>query len=236
MIVQSDLIVGLVLDAGVLFLVVCIGIGIFGYKPERAQAIREGEARDPVLIEEIRRVVVAPPDRFRRGRIDRHPFFLAPHVGAFSYSLCVLSGAPLTNNVASLTDVQRMTMALCFLVAATLVFAGSAMGGKVLGIEFFPSVREHIATARLGDDVRLPYTLSAIGMFAMGTSTGIYSSTSFSVTIGSLGGWLTANISGACVIMFFVFTYRTRQYSRTRKVIVDEAAARIIERGSHDVE
>jgi hypothetical protein len=161
---------GAALAAAILFMVGSVAVGVFGFRPERAKAIRDGEAADPVVIEEIRRIHVAPPDRFHRGRIDRHPFYLAPHAAA------------------------------------------------------------------LGDDIRLPYTFAVIAMCAMGLSTGIYASTSFGSTWGSLGGWLTGCIAGACAVMGVVFYRRTRQYSRTLKVVVDQAVANVIRRGGHDVE
>lgn len=233
----SGLITGSALALGILVLVLCIGIGLFGFKPERAQAIREGEAEgSSVVIEEIRRVHVGPPDRFRRGRIDRHPFYIGPMIAAMGYSACVLAGASVTNNVASLSDTQLFTMGACFLIGSTLALSGAAMGARVGRWQIASSVRDHIAAARLGDDIRLPYTFAGIGMFPMGISAGIYSATSFTSTVGSLGGWLSGLLAGQCALMLCVYYRRTRQYTRTLKAVVNEAVANVISRGGHESE
>jgi hypothetical protein len=227
---------GAALAAAILFMVGSVAVGVFGFRPERAKAIRDGEAADPVVIEEIRRIHVAPPDRFHRGRIDRHPFYLAPHAAAFGYAISILAGAPITSNLAALSPGTKFTMASCFLVGAVLALCGAVMGIRVWQWDVVAGVREHIAASRLGDDIRLPYTFAVIAMCAMGLSTGIYASTSFGSTWGSLGGWLTGCIAGACAVMGVVFYRRTRQYSRTLKVVVDQAVANVIRRGGHDVE
>lgn len=229
--VSYSLVIGAALGLAAVLLVACVAVGLLGFSPERAQAIRDGEATDPVVIEEVRRIHVGAPDRFRRGRIDRHPFYIAPHIAAFGYSICILAGAPVTNNVAVLSALQRFTMAACFLVGAALVLTGSVMGAKVWRWRIVAGVHDHIAAARLGDDIRLPYTFAAIGMFSMGVSTGIYSSTSFASTTGSLGGWLTACIAAACLLMAVMFFRRIRQYGLTFRVVVDEAVASVIRRG-----
>lgn len=231
---SSSLIIGIALIIGPVVLVGCIAFGVFGFKPERAQAIRDVEADEAVVIEEVRLIQVSTPDRFRRGRVDRHPFYLAPAVAAFGYSVCILSGAPVTSNLASLDPKTKFTMAACFLVGSTLTLVGAAMGAEILRWSIVGGVRDHLAAALLGDDVRLPYTFGGIGMFSMGVSTGIYSTTSFSATFGSLGGWLTGSISVACMVMMVAFYRRTRQYSRTLRVVVDEAVANVIQRGGHE--
>lgn len=232
---MSSLIIGTALAVAILILVTCVGIGLFGFTPERAAAIRDGETHTAVIIEEVRRIHVAPPDRFRRGRIDRHPFYLAPHFAALGYSVSVLAGAPVTSNLAALSPQTKFTMAVCFLIGSTLVLLGAVMGLHVWKWDIVPGVSEHIAASRVGDDVRLPYTFGGIGMFSIGVSTGIYASTSFGSTFGSLGGWLTGSIAVACAFMAAVFYRRVRQYSRTLKVIVDEAVANVIRRG-HELE
>lgn len=227
----SGLIAGAALAAGVLVLVLCIGIGLFGFKPERAQAIREAEAGNSVMIEEIRRVHISPPDRFRRGRIDRHPFYLTVFVAALGYGVCVLSGARVTNNVQSLSETQLFTMAACFLIGPVLVLTGSLMGARLGRWHIASSVHDHIAAARLGDDIRLPYTFAGMGMLPMGISSAIYSATSFTSTVASLGGWLSGLVAIACTLMMAIYYRRIRQYTRTLKAVVNEAAANIISRG-----
>lgn len=232
----SSLITGLALIVGVAVLISSVAYGILGYNPERAQAIREREAEPPVVIEEIRRIRVTFPDRFRRGRIDRHPFYIGVHLAAFGYSICILSGSPVTSNVSALSESTRLTMGCQFLVGAALVLMGAAMGAKLFRWRILGGVHDNIASARLGDDIRLPYTFGATGMFCMGISTSIYATTSFGSTLGSLGGWLTALIAGACVAMLTMFVMRIRQYSRTLAPIVNQAVAAIVERGGDDTQ
>lgn len=229
---NPGLFVGIALSAAAVILVSCIAIGIFGYNPERARDIRRGEANDdPVVIEEVRRIHVGAPDRFRRGRVDRHWFYVMIHVGVLGYSGSILAGAKVTSNVATLGESTRFTMASCFLVGATLVLIGAMMGLHVRNWDIVPGVSDHIAAARLGDDIRLPYTFGGIGMVAIGISTFIYGETSFQSTWGSLGGWWTMCISFACVGMAVVFFRRIRQFSRALKAVVEEAVANVILRG-----
>lgn len=230
------LVIGSALALGGVVLVASIAIGLFGFNPEAAQAIRDAEADAPVVVEEVRRVHVARPDRFRRGRLDRHPFYLGIHIAAFCYSICIFAGAEITSNLATLSPQTRFTMAACFLIGSTLVLSGATMGARVRKWTIVPGVRDNIASARLGDDIRLPYMFAAIGMFSMGISMGMYASTSFRSTTGSLGGWMTGVLSAACAVMLVVFYRRIRQYSRTRTVVVDQAVTNVILRGGHVAE
>ena len=232
----APLVIGSALALGGVVLVASIAIGLFGFNPEAAQAIRDAEAEAPVVVEEVRRVHVARPDRFRRGRLDRHPFYLSIHIAAFCYSLCIFAGAQITSNLAVLSGQTRFTMAAAFLVGSTLVLSGAAMGARLWRCTIVPGVRDNIASARLGDDIRLPYMFAAIGMFSMGISMGIYSSTSFQSTTGSLGGWITGVSAVACAVMLAVFYRRIRQYSRTLTVVVDQAVTNVILRGDHVAE
>ncbi len=233
----SALFIGAALTLAAVVLVGCVAIGLFGYQPERAQKIRDSEATEPVMVEEVRRIHVGAPDRFRRGRIDRHPFYLLAHITALGYSVCILAGAPITSNLSVLTSGAKFTMACCFLVGSTLVLFGATMGAHIWRWDIMSGVADHIAAARLGDDIRLPYTFGAIGMFAMGISGAIYSATSFGSTLGSLGGWMTGGIFGiGCALMLVVYCRRIRQFSRTLKVVVDQAVANVIRRGGHDLE
>lgn len=232
----APLVIGSALALGGVILVSSIAIGLFGFNPEAAQAIRDAEAAAPVVVEEVRRIHVALPDRFRRGRMDRHPFYLSLHIAALCYSLCIFAGAQITSNLAVLSAQTRFTMAAAFLVGSTLVLSGAAMGVRVRRWAILPRVHDNIASARLGDDIRLPYTFAAIGMFAMAVSMGIYSSTSFGSTAGSLGGWITGVSAAACLVMLCVFYRRIRQYSRTLTVVIDRAVANVILRGDHVAE
>jgi hypothetical protein len=231
--VTTQLWLGLGLLLGAACLVASLAVGIFGFSPERAKAIRSAEADDPLVVEEIRRIHVAAPDRFRRGRIDRHPAYIAIHTAALGYSVSILSGAAPTSNLLSLNPGTMFTMASCFLIGSVLSLLGSAMGLHLWRWDIVPGVSEHIASSRLGDDIRLPYMFGLIGMFTASISLGIYASTSFKSTLGSWGGWSAMCIAVACACMVVVYYHRIRQYTRTLKVVVNTAVASVISRGSH---
>jgi hypothetical protein len=234
--VNTQLALGLALLAAVVIMATCLAIGVLGYSPQRAEDIRAAEAETPLVVEEVRRIHVSKPDRFRRGRIDRHPVHVVVHGVVFGYALCVLAGAPVTSNVASMSPTQRFIMAACFLIGSALVLVGAAMGAKVWRWRFWASVHEHIARARLGDDIRLPYAFGGLGMLSMGPGGGIYASTSFGSTPASIGGWFTLGIAVYAPIMLGVFYFRVRQFGRTLRAVVDEAVANVIRRGGHDLE
>lgn len=233
----AQFVIGAALIFGVLIAVACIGVGIFGFTPQRAEAVRAGEAalQAPVVIEEIRHVRIRKPEEFQHGRLDRHPAYLALHLATWCYAWCIFSGSPVTSNVASLNDQTRLTMALCFLVGSSLVLVGSAMGVKLFRWTVVAGIRDNMTSPMLGDDIRLPYMFAVMGLFAVGVSMGIYSSTSFETTVGSLGGWITGWAALMCVVLVPWFIYRIRRYIISRDLLIAEAVANILERG-HDVD
>lgn len=228
---STSIVLGLALLCGAVILVLSVGMGVFGYRPERAQRIRAGEASDAVIVEEVRRIHIAPPERFRRVRVDRHWFYLAVQFAAIGYSVSIMTGVSLTSNVLSLGEGPRFAMAASFLVGGCLCIIGSGMGLKIGRCHLVSGVSENLATSRLGDDIRLPYTFGVIGVFSLGVSTWIYSATSFGSTAGSLGGWLSGSIAAACGLMIRTYLKRIKQYSLTRRIVIDSAIERVIERG-----
>lgn len=229
---MASVIIGAALIIGPLILVTSIAIGVLGFNPERAQAIRSAESSPQVVIEEIRRIHVGRPEQFRHERLDRHPHYLALHAAALCYAISIFGGSPVTSNVASLAAAAKFTLAACFLVGAVLVVTGSLMGVRVGPCRFFRGVRDNLVSARLRDDVRLPYTFGGAGMLSMSVSLGLYASTSFKSTYGSLGGWMTLWYAGACAVLLVMFYRRTKQYVRLREALIAEAVAHI-ERDGH---
>jgi protein-S-isoprenylcysteine O-methyltransferase Ste14 len=229
----SHITIGLALMLAPMILIASIAIGVFGFKPERVQALRRAEADSgSTVVEEVRHIVIGRSERFRRGRIDRHPMYLGLHLAAWGYSWCVFGGAPLTSNVVAMSESSRVSMAACFLVGSTLALTGAAMGMSVFGHVFLRGVRDNMTSSRLGDDIQLPYTFGMAAMVAMAVSFGVYSVTSFHSTVGSLGGWLTGSGAMSCVVMLGVYYFRMRQFGRVRPQLIAQAVERIERRNA----
>lgn len=225
---SSQIIIGIALTFAPVILIGSIAVGVFGFNPAKAQAIRRAEAdTNGVVIEEVRHIVVGKPERFRRGRVDRHPAYLGPLVAVWGYAWCVFGGALLTSNVVAMGEAERMAMAVCFLVGSTLALTGAAMGLEVRGHVFLRGVKDNLTSSKLGDDIQLPYTFGMAGMVALAVSFGIYAWTSFHSTIGSLGGWLTGLAAITCGVMLGVYYFRMRQYARVSPRLISQAVARI---------
>lgn len=223
-----SLIISVALAIGVLVLVGSVAYGVLGYNPDDAHAIRRAEDdRGPMVYEEVRRIHIRAPERFDHDRIDRHPAWLALMLAGHGYAISILAGAEVTNNVRALDPSARTIMAGCFLIGSFLCLVGAAMGVRFWRWRFKPAVHDNMTSAMLSDDIRLPYTLGGCGAAVMGVSTGIYSTTSFQTTLGSLGGWMTAWFALACTVMVREFYRRVRRYDRARNTIIDQAIARI---------
>lgn len=230
----SSLIIGFTLALGPAIAVACIAIGVFGYRPEKMQAIRQAEAEElqSVTVEEVRAIVIGRPEKFHHDRMDRHYSYLGIHVAAWCYAWCVFAGASLTSNVVGMNGLTRLMMAACFMVGSTLALSGAAMGLHVGRFSLLRGIHDNIASARLSDDVRMPYTFGAIGMFCMIISCGIYAWTSFASTTGSLGGWLTlCGGAAASAALMAEFIRRIRIYVLVRARVINEAVASIVKRG-----
>ena len=228
---MTELLIGAFLLIGPLVLVASVAVGLLGYTPERANAIRSAEDTPQVVIEEIRHIVVRQPTKFPHDRLDRHPAYISLHIAVWCYAWCIFFGAPITSNLTSLSAETRMTMAACFVVGSTLVLSGAAMGGRICKWTLLDGVRDNVTSPMLSDDIRLPYAFNAAGMFAISISMGLYASTSFKSTFGSLGGWITGCSTFMSAILFIMFVTRIRQYSKARDLLILEAVARLEMRG-----
>lgn len=232
--IPSSLIIGAALALGPLVALAFIAVGIFGYTPEKMQTIRQGEAedQDSPVVEEVRAIVIGRPERFRHDRLDRHYTYLGLHVGAWCYAWCVFAGAPVTSNVQAIGKTQLFLMAACFLVGSSMALTGALMGAHIGRFAFLRGISDNVTSARLSDDIRMPYTFGAVGMACMISSCGIYASTSFDSTTGSLGGWLTLCAGAvASVCLLFEFIRRIRIYVFASKRIINNAVANIVKRG-----
>ena len=228
---NSQLVVAVGLSFGIAILIWCVGVAIFGYSADKAEGIREAEAEDHVVVEEVRSLRIRRPEKFHHDRFDRHPFYLGANLSVWCYAWCILGGAPVTSNLNALTPQTKTTMAICFLVGSTLCLLGAAMGMKIFRWRFLEVIHDNVVAARLSDDIRLPYTFGIAGVGAVGVSMGIYASTSFHSTVGSLGGWLTALLGvGGCAFMFVAYLVRIRQYSVAKTILEAETKLSILSR------
>lgn len=210
-----------------LLFLVCFPLwGVLSFSRHRAAHVihAEGNRRVQVQVVESR---FLHPEIIRVGREDRHPFFVTAILGVWCYAWCVLVGAELTSNVASLGVQTRYTMSTCFLVGASLCLVGASLGLKVRGRVIMDAVRNHLTSEVLGDDITLPYRLEIAGMSAIGISFVIYAWTSFQTTYGSLGGWLTALLAVGCGVTSLWFNNRVRTFAKQDGVLIADAQARL---------
>jgi hypothetical protein len=196
------------------------------FSPKHARNVKYFENR-AIAIQRVVEARLLHPEIIKIARIDRHPFFLMPHIGVLGYAVCVFSGAELTSNVTALGETTRTTMATCFFVGSSLVVIGAALGMDVFGRCLRPSTCEHLTSSVLGDDITLPYRLSMAGMSATSIALMIYSTTSFQST-GSLGGWLTGALAVASAITVPWFYRRVRQFEKWDATLISEAKSRLL--------
>lgn len=216
----------------IVFLVVIPVWGAVKFKPHRARYVKYAEAATAVVIEKhVADVRLLHPEIVSTGRIDRHWFYVLPHIGVFAYAICVFTGAQLTSNVTALGSQTRYTMATCFLVGSVLVLAGATLGARVGRRRIVPSIHDHITAEVLGDDITLPYWLACAGLFATSVAAAIYSWTSFGSTTGSLGGWLTGTMAFACWGTIAGLVSRNQAFATHNALLISEAIAQIERRG-----
>lgn len=219
---------GLAAMAFLLLLVIPIW-GAIKFNPTRARGVKYAERLSDTVVEQY--ITYSAPTYYRTytktDRLDRHPYYLAPHVAAWCYAICIFDGATLTSNVQILSESTRDTMAACFLIGSSMVLIAATFGTSIGRFKIIPKVRNHLTAAVLGDDVTLPYWVSGAGVFSVSVSWAIYSITSFSSTTGSLGGWLTACLSAAAIIQLPMLYYRIRKFTREDKTLITEAVARL---------
>ncbi|MCG5431258.1 hypothetical protein LV457_03005 [Mycobacterium sp. MYCO198283] len=218
----------------VTLLVVLPLAGALTFHPQRARNVKAAEREDTVQ-RHITELAVYHPEITKKARLDRHPFYLLPHVGVWSYAICIFAGAPVTNNVASLGAVTRFTMAVCFIIGATLILTGALLGARIGRWRVMRRVHSHATSPLLGDDVSLPYWIGIFGLLSVSVSMAIYSSTSFRTTTGSLGGWLTAALAVAAATTVPMLYQRIREFDRNDTALINEVRTRI-ERDADDVE
>lgn len=230
--VDASYVIGGALVLGPVILFSSLMIGLFGYSPEKARAIRNAEDHQ-IVLEEVRTIHIARPERFRHERLDRHPSYLSLHIAMWGYSWCVFAGQAVTSNVNALSPQTRTTMAISFLVGSSLVLFGSLMGARIGRWRVLRGIHDNITAPRLADDVRLPYALACAGLFSMMIGTGIYAWTSFQSTWGSVGGWITGTACIASAWLIGQFLSRIRRYSMARDLLINQAVSRLERRGGH---
>lgn len=201
-------------------------LGLYLYSPRRARQVKIVETSDAKVSARISYLRAHYRSLHHRlYRLDRGYHYIGLHVGVFCYAICLLAGAPVTSNVASLSESSRLTLSACFVLGAILVLIGAAMGMRFGDRVFRYTVRYNDVEPLLGEDIRLPYTFGAAGMFSMCISLGIYAWTSFQSTLGSLGGWLTLAFAAVSAAMLVLFVAKIRKYTADRRELEGRALA-----------
>lgn len=202
--------------------------GWYTFKPHRARNVKYAEVvYQSSVVERVAEVKLAHPEIVKISRLDRHLWFIGPHMCVFAYAVCVFFGARLTSNVTALGNTPRYTMAVCFLVGSALVLTGVALGARVGPWTVKRDVVEHVTAKWLGDDVVLPYRIEMAGLSAMAVSSSIYAWTSFQSTAGSLGGWLTLGIAVLCGLSVVSFYRALEVFQKWDTTLISEAEARL---------
>lgn len=211
-----------------MFLIVFPVAGVVLFRPQRARRVKYAESQsENVVRQHITELAVIHPEIVKWQRIDRHPYFIAPHIGVFGYACCLFLGATVTSNVAEMSVVTRYTMGVCFIIGSTLVLTASTLGVQVGRWTIAPRVRHHATAPLLGDDISLPYRLACAGLFAVCVSMAIYSWNSFQSTTGSLGGWLTGLLAIFAVVTAPMLFRRIREFERNEAMLLAEVRTRI---------
>lgn len=203
--------------------------GAYKFEPQRARNVKHAEREHDPRANALAEAQQAHPEIVRVSRLDRHIWFLVPHMMVFAYSICLFSGAELTSNVKVLGDQARYTMAICFLIGSIIVLTGATLGLR-LGVKDWVikrDVSEHLTDRALGDDIVLPYRVEMAGLSAMFVSSSIYSWTSFQSTTGSLGGWLTLGIAVCCGLSVISFYRAVKVFQQWDHTLISEAEARL---------
>jgi hypothetical protein len=214
--------------------IVVLTWGTAGFSSNRARNVKYAERVKIIQEQDVAEIHLAHPEIVKHTRLDRHIWFLVPHLCVLFYTFCILSGAELTSNVIALGDSARYTMATGFLVGVLLVLCGAAMGSKIFGWTVKFDVSDHITAKWLGDDIVLPYRIEMAGMGAMSVSSSLYSFTSFGSTSGSLGGWLTGGIAVASILSIMQWSNAIGLFQKWDHTLISEAEARLEEAGDGD--
>jgi hypothetical protein len=211
----------LIVFAMVLFMAVLL-VGLVYYSRDRAESVREAE-RLPTA-EQIVQLGLLPRRPAPTNRQDRHDAYIWLHVGLLLVGLgIVLAPAPASALTTLSWDAQKL-LGLCMLTGS-----GIALTGVLMGVGHRSKIRDNVVSQQLGDDVRLPYTFAALGLFSVGVSMGGYGWAiyQYSTLVGTLGGGLTFAILGMCVSLCIKFVLRARRYSRDRDGLLTEATRRL---------
>jgi hypothetical protein len=207
--------------------IIVLSHGVRNFRPQLARNVKYAEQTMFVDEKKVDAVRLAHPEIVKVVRLDRHPWFVVPHVMVLGYSISVFLGAKLTSNVLILGDQARYTMATCFFVSSLLVLTGATLGSRVGKWTVKRDVAEHLTAKWLGDDIVLPYRIEMAGMSAGIVSSTIYFATSFTNTAGSLGGWLTMGISILCAMSIPQWNRAVRVFELWDYTLVTEARGRL---------
>jgi hypothetical protein len=167
---------------GIGMLIAGVVAGVFLFSPAKAAAVVATESDDPAQIGLVVDRIIAKRRRYipaKRAELDRHPDYVATHLGVFFLSLGLIFGRiPHGTALFGLPPLLQHALATALAVSA---FCG------LLGIGL-----------RLKDN-RLSYTLGLCGSLGIMLAMGSYEVVivAHSDLIGTLGGGLALSITGA---------------------------------------
>lgn len=225
-----SLIAGIASVIAGLVLVGSVAYGLFGYSEPRAQRIRSAEAEDHenahVVIEEIRYLRIGHPEIVALDRIDRHWAYTCLCLALWCYGWSIFLGAAPTPNLSSLGEFERMLFAGSIFIGTSITLVGSLLGQRIGKWTIAPSIADNDVSARLGDDIRIPYMFASTGMATQAGGMLVFGFTSVQRNgFGALGGWLSIFTVLMAILLTTQMWMRIRQYTKARAVVIADAIA-----------
>jgi hypothetical protein len=208
---------------GVAILIGTIIAGAATFSPGLAAAVKVAEDDLPTDVET--RIRLRHPEFIKAGRLDRHDAYVWLHIGLWLVGWGFVLAPAANTAITSLSwDAQKL-LGLCLLNGSTVALAGISLGLPLPGRRrVLRRVADNLFADLLGDDIRIPYTFGALGLFSVGASMAGYGWTiyQYSTLIGTLGGGLTFAIGGMCITLSWKFIARIRIYVRHRDAAIAE--------------
>lgn len=221
---------GVVVFAGIAVLIGAFILTPILFTPGRAKAVKRAEELSRTQIAHLTTDFrIRHPELIKCTRLDRHDSYVWVHAGLWCVGLgVILSPTPGGALTALSWDAQKL-LGLCMLTGSTVAITGLCLGLRVRGRYVARPIVDHLLSDLLGDDIRIPYGLGALGLLSVGISMCGYGWTiyQYSTLIGTLGGGLTFAIGGMCATLAVRFVRRIYRYSRQRDVLLGEIAEQI---------
>jgi len=184
-----------------------LAVGLLTFTPARAAAVRAAESGDPDQIELVTDRLAVSHRKFvptKRGALDRHPDYIATHIGVASVSVGLVFGRiPRATALFGLSPLLQHALATAMGVSALCGLLGILL-----------SLRDN----------RLSYALGLCASLGIMLAMGSYEVMimAHSDLVGTLGGGLALTITGARMWMVPRFWREIRSLSRLRDRIAEQ--------------